>query len=434
MKKLLALIVALMMALTCMSALADNVYTKVTIDGDLAKGLLAGFGVPEDQMAIVDPVIALVNALGVSVTTVADGAQIDLDLNGESAVSLGVAMDAEGAKLVSNLIPNYLVTVSQETINQVMEQVAANMPGAGGEGGGMDMGAMMETFGGYFQPWFEACASAGQPGDPVSGEYEFEGYKFDTMVPVTVDMAVITEATQKLIDDLSADPAAMAAIKGFAQGFAKNSGETFDEANFEENFKAGMQEWMAHFPDTVTAEFYTDSTDDDGMPFYLQGESVWGEESGFTYYMLFVEEGNMDMGYQMTAKDGDEEVTMQAGFTMKDGGMTVYFSMGEMYMGLVMSFSEDGFAMDVYFMDPDKPLVSLIITTIAGGERTLPVDGEGKTVLAIEEAMSGEGEAMQGLAGDFMANGMGALMGTLSQQVPEIAGLMGMMSGGAMAG
>ncbi len=434
MKKLLALIVALMMALTCMSALADNVYTKVTVDGDLVKGLMSGFGVPEDQMGIVDPIIALVNALGVSVTTVADGAQIDLDLNGEPAVSLGVAMDEQGAKVVSNLIPNYLVTVSQETITQIMSQVAANMPGAGGEGGGMDIGAMTETFAGYFQPWFEACASAGQPGDPVTGEYEFEGYKFDTMVPVTVDMAVITEATQKLIDDLSADPAAMAAIKGFAQGFAKNSGEEFDEANFDEDFKSGMQEWMAHFPDTVTAEFYTDSTDEDGMPFYLQGDSIWGEESGFTYYMLFVDNANMDMGYQMTVKDGDEEVPMQAGFTMQDGGMSMYFSMGEMYMGLVMSFSEDGFAIDVYFMNADKPLVSLIITTIAGGDRTLPVDGEGKTVLAIEDVMGGNSDAVQGLAGDFMANGMGALMGTLSQQVPEIAGLMNMMSGGAMAG
>lgn len=434
MKKLLALIVALMMALTCMSALADNVYTKVTVDGDLAKGLLTGFGVPEDQMAIVDPVIALVNALGVSVTTVADGAQIDLDLNGNPAVSLGFAMDEQGAKVVSNLIPNYLLTVSQETIGQFMEQLAANMPGAGGEDGGMDMNAMMETFGGYFQPWFEACASAGQPGDPVTGEYEFMDYKFDTMVPVTVDMAVITEATQKLIDDLTADPAAMAAIKGFAQGFARNSGEEFDEANFDQDFKAGMQEWMSHFPDTVTAEFYTDSTDEDGMPFYLQGDSVWGEESGFTYYMLFVDEGNMNMGYQMTVKDGDEEVPMEAGFAMENGGMSMYFSMGEMYMGLVMSFSEDGFAIDVYFMNADKPLVSLIITTIAGGDRTLPVDGEGKTVLAIEDVMSGEGEGVEGLAGDFMANGLGALMGTLSEQVPEIAGLMSMMSGTAMAG
>ena len=434
MKKLLALIVALMMALTCMSALADNVYTKVTVDGDLAKGLLTGFGVPEDQMAIVDPVIALVNALGVSVTTVADGAQIDLDLNGNPAVSLGFAMDEQGAKVVSNLIPNYLLTVSQETIGQFMEQVAANMPGAGGEGGGMDMSAMMETFGGYFQPWFEACASAGQPGDPVTGEYEFMDYKFDTMVPVTVDMAVITEATQKLIDDLSADPAAMAAIKGFAQGFAKNSGEEFDEANFEANFKAGMQEWMSHFPDTVTAEFYTDSTDEDGMPFYLQGDSIWGEESGFTYYMLYVDEATMYMGYQMTAKDGDEEVPMEAGFSMENGGMSMYFSMGEMYLGLAMSFSEDGFAMDVYFMNADKPLVSVVVTMAASGERTLPVDGAGKTTLAIEDAMSGEGDAVQGLAGDFMANGLGALMGTLSEQVPEIASLMGMMSGTAMAG
>ncbi|MBR2697219.1 MAG: hypothetical protein IKE76_01380, partial [Clostridia bacterium] len=163
-------------------------------------------------------------------------------------------------------------------------------------------------------------------------------------------------------------------------------------------------------------------------------DSVWGEESGFTYYMLFVDEGNMNMGYQMTVKDGDEEVPMEAGFAMENGGMSMYFSMGEMYLGLAMSISEDGFAMDVYFMNADKPLVSVVVTTAKGGERTLAVDGAGKTTLAIEDVMSGEGEGVEGLAGDFMANGLGALMGTLSEQVPEIAGLMGMMSGTAMAG
>ena len=137
----------------------------------------------------------------------------------------------------------------------------------------------------------------------------------------------------------------------------------------------------------------------------------------------------MDMGYQMTAKDGDEEVPMQAGFTMKDGGMSMYFSMGDMYIGLAMNFSGDGFAMDVYFMDADNPLVSVTVTMIEGGERTLAVDGAGKTTLAVEDVMSGQSEGIEGLAGDFMANGLGALMGTLSEQVPEVAGLMNMMAG-----
>lgn len=89
MKKKLALVLALMLALTCTAAFADTVYTRVTIDRGLAKQLLPGMGVGKDAMAIVDPVLAVVNALGVNVTSVEDGVQVDLDINGNPALTLG---------------------------------------------------------------------------------------------------------------------------------------------------------------------------------------------------------------------------------------------------------------------------------------------------------------------------------------------------------
>ena len=195
MKKLLALIVALMLALTCTSALATTVCTEVTIDRDLAKEMLPGFGVPEDQLGTIDAVLAVVNALGVRVTTVEDGAQVDLSLNDADALSLGWATDDAGASIVSTLFPNYILTIQNETIAQMMEQMSANMPGAGGEGmGGLDMAAMQEVLGKHFAKWMEACAAAGQPGEPVAVAFEYGDYTFDTMVPVTVDMAAVTAA------------------------------------------------------------------------------------------------------------------------------------------------------------------------------------------------------------------------------------------------
>jgi len=423
MKKLLALILALMMMLTCISAFADTIYTKVAVDPEVAKELMTGFGVPEDQMAMVDPILALVNALGVNVITVTDGAQIDLDLNGADALSLGFATDDAGINVVSTLFPNYVVTISQETIGQIMEQLMANMPIAGGEGG-MDMNAFMGTFSGYITPWVEACSAAGKPGDPVTGEYEFEGYKFDTMVPVTVDMAAITEATQKLLDDLLADPAAMAAIKGMAQGMAQSSGETIDDEKFTEDFKAGFEEFMAHFPATASAEVYANS--DGSETFYMNAEAMReGETEPFTAYMLYVDAQNMKMGYQ----DGQ---TTEAGFEMTGSDMTMYFAMGEMYFGLAMSFAENQFGMDIYFMNEEKPLVSITVDMAAGGERTLSVDTAGKTAVALALPMDGNDESVQGLLGDIMMNGLGGLMGTLSEQVPEIASMLG--GDAAMAG
>ena len=92
-----------------------------------------------------------------------------------------------------------------------------------------------------------------------TGDYEFEGHTFDTMVPITVDMDAIADATKTMMDEIMADPAAMGMIQGFVQNSMQQSGQTFDAEAFPEQMKAGFDEFIAHFPKTVTSEFYTNS-------------------------------------------------------------------------------------------------------------------------------------------------------------------------------
>ena len=431
MKKLITLILALLLTLTCVPAFAQTVYTKVTVDREQARDLISGFGVPEAQTAMMDPILSLVNALGVRVTTVDDGAQVDLDLNGEDALSLGWAADGEGFGIVSTLFPNYYLTVSNDTISQMMAQMAQNMPGAGGEGGagGFDMAAMQAVFGGYFQKWMDACATAGKPGEPVAVTYEYGSYVFDTMVPVTVDMAAITAATNALLDELLADPAAMAMLQGMAQGMAQSSGAALDPENFEADFKAGFEDWMAHFPDAVNAEVYTVAGDESGV-FFMNAESFREGEADpfFAAFMLYENAQNMDMGFEMAMSDDQtrETATMKAGFAMKDADMKLYLDMGGVYCGLNMSVNGGDMTFDVFFMNAESPLLTVALEIADGGDRTLPMDASGKTVTALEAIMAdANGEAAQGLYGDIQANGLGALMGLVMQQVPEMAGLMG---------
>jgi len=431
MKKLFALMLALMLALTCTSALATTVCVDCAIDTDQAKGLMSGFGIPEEQMGMADIALAVVNALGVRVTTVVDGGQVDLSMNDADALSLGWAMDDAGMNVVSTLFPNYYLTVSNETIGQMMEQFMANMPGAGsGDGeGGFDMAAMQEVFGSYFEKWFTACSSAGKPGEPETAEFEYGDYVFDTKVPVTVDMLTITAATNELLDELLADPAAMAMLQGMAQGMCQSSGTEFNPETFEADFKAGFEEWMAHFPDEVNAVIYTMS--DGGDTFYMEAESLReGEEKPFfTAFMFYENAQNMDMGFtmDMTDEETQETVTMTAGFALKDTNMKLSFDMGGVYMGLNMSFTGSDMAFDVFFMNADAPLLSVNVEITPDGDRTLPVDAEGKSVLAVEDVMAdGNSDAAQGLYTDVQTNGLGALMGAAMQAVPELGSLMGM--------
>lgn len=420
MKKLLALLVALMMALGCATASAETVYTKIAVNHDAAKALMAGFGMPEEQMGTVDPILAIVDALGIKVIAVEDGAQIDLDFNGVDALSLGCAMDAENITLASTLFPSYVLTMKTETIGQMMQSFMPGMAaGEGGEGGmgSMDMTAIMEPLMGYFSRFMEACTAAAVPGEPVPGEYEFEGVKFDTLVPITVNVPAIAEATKALMDEILADEAVMGMLQGMAQG-----GAPFDV----EEMKKGFEEWMGHFPDTITAEVYSNS---DGSPaFYMQGESGYEgkEEASFGYTMLFLDEQNMNMKYW------DKENQMSAAFTITNNSLRMEFIMPGMSFAMDMTIDEGEpttIVIKLYFMDLDNPLVTLTITSSTDGARTLPLEADGKTVLAIEDLMSGEGDAANGLLGDIMANGLGRLMGALMQAVPEAGALMSMLSG-----
>ena len=430
MKKLLTLMLALVMALSCAVASAETVYTQLAIDDDVAGELMTMFGVPEDQQGSITPIISLLSALGVKVTTVGAEGQGDIDCIGKTALSVGYAKDDAGISVASTLFPNYVVTVTNETVDAMMAQFMANMPGAGegGEGGMMDMGAMQEVLGGHFANYMAKVSAAGQPGEAESGSYEYEGYTFDTYVPVTIDTTVITEATQELLDGLLADPAAMAMIKGMATGISQSTGQTFNEETFEEDFKKGFEEWANHIPKDMVVDWY--GTGESGMPFYMcANPQIEDSDMEMAFDMLMVDEQTMKMGYSM----GNEEMTMTGSFEMAGTDMSMSFDMGGMFMGLNMSFPEGKMLFDVFFMNAEKPLVSVAVTMSEDGEITLPATADGKTVLAVEDAMNDESdEATQGLLGDVMSNGLMGLISVVTEAVPEASALLGMLMGGGM--
>ena len=150
------------------------------------------------------------------------------------------------------------------------------------------------------------------------------------------------------------------------------------------------------------------------------------EEASFGYTMLFLDEQNMNMKYW------DKENQMSAAFTLTNNSMRMEFIMPGMSFAMDMTVDEGEpttIVIRLYFMDLENPLVTLTVTVSAEGARSLPLEADGKTVLAIEDLMSGQGDAANGLLGDIMGNGLGGLMGALMQAVPEAAPMLGMLSG-----
>ena len=155
-----------------------------------------------NQMQLIPPAAALINALDVNVTILDDGGQADLDLGGRDALSAGIQADDQGITVMSTLFPNYAITVSQDMLAQMMQLPAGGMSGSGeGDMNPADMGAVSEVFAGYFTRFFEACSQSVALGEPVTGEYEIDGYGFDTMIPETVDMQTVAQAAGTLMDE-----------------------------------------------------------------------------------------------------------------------------------------------------------------------------------------------------------------------------------------
>ena len=284
-RKLLTTILAFVFILSCTTASANSVYAKVSVDTTAAQEMMMSFGIQEDQMAIINPILSLINALGVRVITAEDGFQVDLELNDDNALSLGNIADGQDISLVSTLFPNYVLKMKQETLGTMMETFMSNMPaistGAAEEGSMSIMPATLTT---YINSFTQICADAATPGEPVKGEYQFDGCSFDTMVPVAVDVPKIKEAFHNLTEDMLKDEAVLSSIQSYAQ----MSGIDSDP----EKLKAALSEFEAHFPDTAAADYYQKS--EDPVSFYITGRAYHEgkEDPSYEYTMLRKDEKN----------------------------------------------------------------------------------------------------------------------------------------------
>ena len=319
MKKWLALIAALVMALGCCAAGAEGtadggktLQVKMTLDAEAVKGLAAAAGIPADKLEIVDPLIALVNALGVKETVTRDGGEIVLDLNGTDILSIGCDLSGDNIALGCSLIPNYVITVKMGTILQLAKDAVTKV--GGGLLGGLDLA------GGIF-------AGSG-------------------------DTAVIEETA----------------------GNAETAGSN-DAAGKE---KTGIGEKLKNLLSRLK----------------LNG----------------IRESSLNL---RVVKDGP---SLRFEFRRKDTLVVVEISREEDRTGRV--------AIETYTGNSEQPAFSWAISTSRSEGRSLAVRGEGKTEVALEDILSGSGEALQGLLADFMSNGLGKVLPTLYREVPEISGML----------
>ena len=409
MKKLFALMLALVMMLTAAFSLAETVTITFKADFDVAQRALPMMNVPAEQVAQFQPIFNLLNALGINVIVDGNAAQLDLNVNGNTAVSIGGKAGNE-ILIGSNLVPSYLFKITEEDVQNIMAQI----PGVGGGQGGFDPEAFAkigERIGGYIMKVAPTFQTAMQPGATENGSWEFEGYTFDTKTPIAVDTKAIGEAVKSLVNDLMNDQEIV--------GLLGSLGGNINPQEIAANINEAMSE--EHMPD-VTVEVYQ-STANPAIS-YAKSEATYKGASApsYTFWMLQKEDGTMYMEFFIV----DQNLTIALTVTQTGGLLEIKGDEAQgqyVAIGFTMTSAAGG-QLDLYVAEK-TPLLSIFVNVDQGGALTLDLNEEGKTVLGIADLQGENSEAiLQGLQQEVMTNVMQLMA------IPEVASIIALFTSG----
>ena len=408
-RKLAALALALVMVLGCAAASATTVDVSLKVDSENAKTALGSLGMPEEQQAGLDAVAKLLSALGVKVTALPDGAEIALSLNGTEAVKAGFAAVEGGAAVVSTVIPSYILTIKGETLQKLLQQALSSIPGAGALFGGPAAAQsipMPENLNTYIQNLVTAVMGAMVPGTPEQGEFVFENVTFDTKAPLDIDMPKMRENLKSAFDTMFEDKEVLSLIGTF-------SGAAGAEAPSAEALSKSVSDVLDKLPDTVNTVYYSNTAKPG--EFYLTGEAAFeGKEVPACTFNVLNAGG--DVKITLTLPEQQLEITA----VIVPNRATVRFQVGDKLYVILDGTAEMGeeqiFTVSLC-VNSESPLCTAVVKIGQNGERTLPVEKEGKTELTIEDMMTGDP-----LPQEFQTELQQSLFQLMAN--PEIAALM----------
>lgn len=438
MKKLLALMMALMMALSCLGAQAEmtlpmNANMTVQVNADALATLLQMTGTEMDETtsAAMSSLLAMINALSVNAAVAEGGAQAEIRLKDTAIGTVNAGTDENGnLAIVSDLFPTYAITVSPETLSELMSTAANSdqtaLPG---------MDDVLATV----QQQAAAVAQSVQDkiGQPVPGEYTIEGAAFNVMVPVEMTMGEIAQVGVAFAKGMLANEAVLAFLNELGMTADQLSPEALDAA------LADLDAEEAAAPVSISVYYQMDAEGNTSDNLYLtyeaaiDGENVsvaCGEVDGKVYLHalmseeVFETEDALRQAAQMgTAETGTFDLVLGAD---ENGNVAGTFEM--LVEGLYMAAKAEvqptaagvkGKA-ELYLLDAANPLLTLAGELAQGvGEVNGTVSTEGKTVLSLEQLMTldedAAEEALEGLEEDVQNFGLFTLLGNAANAMPD---------------
>ena len=433
MKKLLAAVLALVLALSCTLALAETgaveepafqgltVQSEYDVDREVLMYALALFGLDEYVIGIADTVAAVIDEAGEKVVLAPNGLQYELLLKGTSLFNVVGQLSETGLVASTSLLPNYAFSVSMEEIGQALQSVAAQAEGLQS----LDTEALSKALTEYTNTFINTCAAAVTTGNPEQGNFVLDGISYNIKVPINVDLAAILNGYISLFSSLSKDEAVKSAIEAL-------KGMGLDITLPEEGDLTPVD--AASLP-TVAVDAYM-FIDEEGN----QSDTVdvvfsvtpAGSEDAATIGDVLVEGGNVRVIAQFLTAGLNVACTVQR--AENGGSARLDIDYNDFYVALaaVCDSQETSTAVDgyLYLIDAEKPLFTSHSTITPNGALTLSADDKGKTVVALSD-LTGDNvkEATGGIVIDFLFNGLGGLLSTAGELMPDEIGVISALMG-----
>jgi len=441
MKKLLAVLLALVLALSCTLAMAESTDTAATTDTtatpafpgltiessydvnrEALANLLTQMGLDEGLVKIIDAVAAIADEAGEKLVIANDGVQAEVLLKDNTLVNVLALFDQTDLTLGSNLIPNYALKISFEEIG---EMLLSKVQEQNDILNSLDVPAIQEALTNYINDYINTCTAAIIPGEVQQGDFVMDGVSYNIMMPMKVDLPTIVDATNELIYNVSNDETIQTALVQLALMGV--------EVNFE-----GVEDGYtivdpAYLP-AVNVEVYMNMNEK-------------GEQSDPTQVnVTVVPAGETAPATTVITKVNGNNVTVDCEFISGKDKANVIYAMdrdpqdpfgvncrvdayvNDFYLGFaaVTASNDQAITFDAYayVQDTEKAIAEEHGSITLNGEITLGV-ADGATVLTLADLTGESGEnALSGVVMDLLFNGLGNVVSTASNLMPDEVGLI----------
>ncbi|MBQ6325849.1 MAG: hypothetical protein IJI26_07285 [Clostridia bacterium] len=458
MKKLLAVLLALVLALSCTLAMAETtqaadtapaadtadaqpfpgltIESEYDVDRDTLKAVLGKMGMDESIITIIDTIAAIVDQTGEKVVIANEGFQAEVLMKGNSLLNLvGLAND-KGLTFGNNLIPNYALDLSFEELGDMiagaLQQAAEDAEKAAEEDPTqyLDMASLSQVVTEYFNDYMQTITTdAIIPGTPEQGEFEQDGATYNTRIPMDISLPVILDATKAFISNLENDETVQTALLQLALSGVNVNIE--DTSELDEIDPATLP--------AVKVETYM-TLDDNGNQSGPTQVSVYvvpvGETTAATTVITKVDGNNVKIDADFVSNGTTTQVAFASDRDPQDpfgtnSRMDVYS--GDQYFGcaVVTSSNDESIRFDAYgyLQDTEKPVITESGSIVLNGALTLGVSDSATKISLADLTGDKAGDVLGGLMNDLSGGAVSILM-TAYSAVPEIGAIVGQLMGG----